>query len=111
MYANKLQVATTRRAIENTNTSYSQVLGPGASRNPPDPHKHFLFCSFVVEGTHGSSEPMCLLVLNGCRESFLCQCTIYNDYTIKPLINLGLTRQKAKLLATVSQLSGRPLAS
>eukprot|EP00983_Pelagomonas_calceolata_P074748 1152682-Pelagomonas_calceolata.AAC.1 len=36
MYANKL--VTTRRAIENNDTSYSQVLGPGASRNPPDPH-------------------------------------------------------------------------
>jgi len=26
--------------------------------------------------------------------------TIYNDYTIQPLINLGLTRQKAKSLAS-----------
>eukprot|EP00983_Pelagomonas_calceolata_P037345 1136295-Pelagomonas_calceolata.AAC.4 len=28
--------------------------------------------SFVVEETHGSSEPMCLPFLNWCRESFLC---------------------------------------
>eukprot|EP00983_Pelagomonas_calceolata_P029935 936727-Pelagomonas_calceolata.AAC.1 len=54
MYANKL--ATTRHAIENKNTSHSQVLAPGASRNPPDPNEHFLFCSFVAEGTHGSFE-------------------------------------------------------
>eukprot|EP00983_Pelagomonas_calceolata_P023869 751494-Pelagomonas_calceolata.AAC.1 len=30
--------------------------------------------------------------------------TIYNDYTIKPLINLGLTRQKAKSLAFKGRL-------
>eukprot|EP00983_Pelagomonas_calceolata_P005562 181709-Pelagomonas_calceolata.AAC.1 len=60
MYANKL--VTTGRAIENKITSRSQVMEPGASSNPPDPH--FLFCSLVVEGTHGSSEPMCLLFLN-----------------------------------------------
>eukprot|EP00983_Pelagomonas_calceolata_P044775 1139447-Pelagomonas_calceolata.AAC.1 len=36
MCANKL--VTTRRANENNGTSYSQVLGPGASRNPPAPH-------------------------------------------------------------------------
>eukprot|EP00983_Pelagomonas_calceolata_P039716 1137308-Pelagomonas_calceolata.AAC.1 len=47
----------TRRAIENNSTSYSQVLGPCASRNPLDPHYHFLFCSFVVEGIQGSFEP------------------------------------------------------
>eukprot|EP00983_Pelagomonas_calceolata_P006308 209058-Pelagomonas_calceolata.AAC.5 len=35
MYAYKL--VTTRRAIENTNTSHSQALEPGASSNPPDP--------------------------------------------------------------------------
>ena len=35
-YAHKL--VTTRRAIENKNTSHSQVLEPGASSNPPDPH-------------------------------------------------------------------------
>eukprot|EP00983_Pelagomonas_calceolata_P120154 1160678-Pelagomonas_calceolata.AAC.1 len=35
MYANKL---TTRRAIENKNTSRSQVMEPDASSNPPDPH-------------------------------------------------------------------------
>ena len=35
-YAHKL--VSTRRAIENNNTSYNQVLEPGASRNPPDPH-------------------------------------------------------------------------
>ena len=28
----------TRRAIENKNTSYNQVLQPGTSSNPPDPH-------------------------------------------------------------------------
>eukprot|EP00983_Pelagomonas_calceolata_P069851 1150536-Pelagomonas_calceolata.AAC.3 len=61
VYANKL--VTTRRAIGNTNTSYIQVLEPGASGNPADPNLHLLFCSFVVEGTHGSSEPMCLLFL------------------------------------------------
>eukprot|EP00983_Pelagomonas_calceolata_P037421 1136322-Pelagomonas_calceolata.AAC.1 len=36
MYANKL--VTTGRAIENKNTSRSQVMEPGASNNPPDPH-------------------------------------------------------------------------
>eukprot|EP00983_Pelagomonas_calceolata_P075129 1152862-Pelagomonas_calceolata.AAC.3 len=36
MYANKL--VTTRRAIENNNTCHSQVMEPGASINPPDPH-------------------------------------------------------------------------
>eukprot|EP00983_Pelagomonas_calceolata_P062108 1147141-Pelagomonas_calceolata.AAC.2 len=35
-YAHKL--VTTRRAIENKNTSHSQVLEPGASSNPPAPH-------------------------------------------------------------------------
>ena len=35
-YAHKL--VSTRRAIENKNTSHSQVLEPGASSNPPDPH-------------------------------------------------------------------------
>jgi hypothetical protein len=35
-YAHKL--VSTRRAIENNNTSYNQVLQPGASSNPPDPH-------------------------------------------------------------------------
>eukprot|EP00983_Pelagomonas_calceolata_P046159 1140026-Pelagomonas_calceolata.AAC.13 len=39
-------------------------FGVGASTIPPDPHQHSLFYSFVVEGTHGSSEPMCLLFLN-----------------------------------------------
>eukprot|EP00983_Pelagomonas_calceolata_P034730 1088041-Pelagomonas_calceolata.AAC.1 len=38
------------------------MFGSGASTCPPDPHSIlFIFCSFVVEGTHGSSEPMCLL--------------------------------------------------
>eukprot|EP00983_Pelagomonas_calceolata_P122358 1160900-Pelagomonas_calceolata.AAC.5 len=36
MYANTL--VTTRRAIENKNTTCSQVMEPGASKNPPDPH-------------------------------------------------------------------------
>eukprot|EP00983_Pelagomonas_calceolata_P043387 1138875-Pelagomonas_calceolata.AAC.6 len=36
MYANKL--VTTRRATGNKNTSHSQVLKPGASSNPADPH-------------------------------------------------------------------------
>jgi len=35
-YAHKL--VTTRRAIENKNTSHSQVLEPGAFSNPPDFH-------------------------------------------------------------------------
>ena len=35
-YAHKL--VSTGRAIENNNTSYNQVLQPGASSNPPDPH-------------------------------------------------------------------------
>eukprot|EP00983_Pelagomonas_calceolata_P032087 1007580-Pelagomonas_calceolata.AAC.1 len=35
-YANKL--VTTRRAIDNKNTSRSQVMELGASNNPPDPH-------------------------------------------------------------------------
>eukprot|EP00983_Pelagomonas_calceolata_P058719 1145615-Pelagomonas_calceolata.AAC.1 len=61
MYANKL--VTTRRAIDNNNASHSQVQDPGASSNPPDPCYHFLFCSFVVEGAHGSSELVCLLTL------------------------------------------------
>eukprot|EP00983_Pelagomonas_calceolata_P062185 1147162-Pelagomonas_calceolata.AAC.1 len=34
--ANKL--VTTKRAIETNNTCYSQVVEPGASSNPPDPH-------------------------------------------------------------------------
>eukprot|EP00983_Pelagomonas_calceolata_P028729 900001-Pelagomonas_calceolata.AAC.1 len=64
MYANKL--ATTRRAIENNHTSHSQILEPGDSNftNPPDPHEPSSPQNFVVEGTHGSSEPMCLLFLN-----------------------------------------------
>eukprot|EP00983_Pelagomonas_calceolata_P034865 1092116-Pelagomonas_calceolata.AAC.1 len=36
MYTSKL--VTTRRAIENNHTSHSQILGPDASGNPPDPH-------------------------------------------------------------------------
>eukprot|EP00983_Pelagomonas_calceolata_P061324 1146795-Pelagomonas_calceolata.AAC.2 len=60
-YANKR--VTAGHAIESNNTSYSQVLGPGAFRNPPDSHEHLLFCSFMVKGTHGSSEPICLLFL------------------------------------------------
>eukprot|EP00983_Pelagomonas_calceolata_P127418 1161401-Pelagomonas_calceolata.AAC.18 len=36
MYANKL--VTTRRAIENKDTSRSQVIELGASSNPPGPH-------------------------------------------------------------------------
>eukprot|EP00983_Pelagomonas_calceolata_P020629 648811-Pelagomonas_calceolata.AAC.1 len=66
MYAKKL--VTTRRAIKNNstlpiknNTSHSQLLEPGAFINPPSLHYHFLCCSFVVEGTHGSSEPILLL--------------------------------------------------
>eukprot|EP00983_Pelagomonas_calceolata_P048928 1141278-Pelagomonas_calceolata.AAC.4 len=55
-YANKL--VTIKRDIKNNNTSHSQVLEPGASTNPPNLHSHFLFCSFVVKGTHGSSEPV-----------------------------------------------------
>eukprot|EP00983_Pelagomonas_calceolata_P065927 1148787-Pelagomonas_calceolata.AAC.1 len=35
-YAHKL--VSTRRAIENKNTSHSQVLEPSASSIPPDPH-------------------------------------------------------------------------
>ena len=35
IYAHKL--VTTRRANENNVTSHSQVLGPSASRHPPDP--------------------------------------------------------------------------
>eukprot|EP00983_Pelagomonas_calceolata_P037567 1136394-Pelagomonas_calceolata.AAC.12 len=35
-YAHKL--VTTKRAIENKNTFHSQVLEPGASSDPPDPH-------------------------------------------------------------------------
>eukprot|EP00983_Pelagomonas_calceolata_P009019 293096-Pelagomonas_calceolata.AAC.1 len=64
MYANKL--VTTRRAIENKITSRSQVMEPDASNNPPDPEPpfKFSFCSFMVEGIQGSSEPMCPLFLN-----------------------------------------------
>eukprot|EP00983_Pelagomonas_calceolata_P081988 1155773-Pelagomonas_calceolata.AAC.8 len=62
MFANKL--VTTRRAIENSNTSCSQVLGPSASRKFQIPMSTSCFSSFVVEGTHGSSEPMGLLFLN-----------------------------------------------
>eukprot|EP00983_Pelagomonas_calceolata_P065580 1148648-Pelagomonas_calceolata.AAC.3 len=40
---------------------HSQVLEPGASSKPPDPHQPSLFFSFVVEETYSSSEPMCLL--------------------------------------------------
>eukprot|EP00983_Pelagomonas_calceolata_P073627 1152199-Pelagomonas_calceolata.AAC.1 len=36
MYAIKL--VTTRRAIDNKNTSCRQVMDPDASNNPPDPH-------------------------------------------------------------------------
>eukprot|EP00983_Pelagomonas_calceolata_P047766 1140774-Pelagomonas_calceolata.AAC.2 len=60
--ANKL--VTTRRALENKNNSCSQVVEPGASNNPPDPHQGLLFVVFVVEGTHGSFEPICLPFLN-----------------------------------------------
>eukprot|EP00983_Pelagomonas_calceolata_P066142 1148881-Pelagomonas_calceolata.AAC.16 len=35
-YAHKL--VTARRAMESSNASHSQVLEPGASINPPDPH-------------------------------------------------------------------------
>eukprot|EP00983_Pelagomonas_calceolata_P123286 1160991-Pelagomonas_calceolata.AAC.2 len=41
MYDNKL--VTTRHAIENNNTSRSQVMGLGDPNNPPDPHKGLLF--------------------------------------------------------------------
>eukprot|EP00983_Pelagomonas_calceolata_P124259 1161086-Pelagomonas_calceolata.AAC.1 len=54
MCANKL--VTTRCAIENKNTCHSQVMEPGASNNPPDPHEELLFVVFVVEGIQGSSE-------------------------------------------------------
>eukprot|EP00983_Pelagomonas_calceolata_P045062 1139538-Pelagomonas_calceolata.AAC.5 len=56
LYANKL--VTTRHAIESINTSYSQVMGPGALSNPSDPRENFLFCSLKAEEAHGSSEPM-----------------------------------------------------
>eukprot|EP00983_Pelagomonas_calceolata_P120094 1160673-Pelagomonas_calceolata.AAC.1 len=59
-FSNKLVAI--RHAVEDNNTSHSQE--PGASSNPPDPHKHFPLCSFMVEGIHGSFEPMCLLLLN-----------------------------------------------
>ena len=36
IYAHKF--VTTRRALANNDTPYSQVPGPSASRNPPDPH-------------------------------------------------------------------------
>eukprot|EP00983_Pelagomonas_calceolata_P006777 221547-Pelagomonas_calceolata.AAC.3 len=54
------------RTVGNTiNAAHSQILEPGASNNPPDPHEHFMFCNFVMEeGTHGSSEPMYLLFFN-----------------------------------------------
>eukprot|EP00983_Pelagomonas_calceolata_P031664 992807-Pelagomonas_calceolata.AAC.1 len=45
-------------AIEN---SHSQVLEPGASSNPP---VAFYFCSFVVKGIQGSSEPIIRNKLN-----------------------------------------------
>eukprot|EP00983_Pelagomonas_calceolata_P010068 327199-Pelagomonas_calceolata.AAC.1 len=61
MYANKL--VTTRRAIENSNSSHSQVMEPVASNNPPYPHYDILFLVFVVEGIHGSSEPMFIIFL------------------------------------------------
>ena len=32
------KLVSARRAIENKNTSNNQVLQPGASSNPPDPH-------------------------------------------------------------------------
>eukprot|EP00983_Pelagomonas_calceolata_P076885 1153610-Pelagomonas_calceolata.AAC.3 len=32
------EVVSTRRAIKNSKTSHNQVLEPGASNNPPDPH-------------------------------------------------------------------------
>eukprot|EP00983_Pelagomonas_calceolata_P063374 1147694-Pelagomonas_calceolata.AAC.1 len=41
-----------------------QVMEPGASNYPPDPHQNLLYSSFVMEGIQGSSEPMCLLFLN-----------------------------------------------
>eukprot|EP00983_Pelagomonas_calceolata_P098237 1158325-Pelagomonas_calceolata.AAC.15 len=53
------KLVTTRRAIKSYN-SHSQVLEPGGFSNPPDSDGHFLLCSFVVEGTYGSSEPMFL---------------------------------------------------
>eukprot|EP00983_Pelagomonas_calceolata_P124441 1161106-Pelagomonas_calceolata.AAC.12 len=62
MYANKL--VTTRRAFENKNNARNQVLEPGTSSNSPDPHLHSLFCSFMVERTHSSPEPICLPFLN-----------------------------------------------
>eukprot|EP00983_Pelagomonas_calceolata_P125797 1161238-Pelagomonas_calceolata.AAC.3 len=40
-YAHKL--VTTRRAIENSNTSHNQILESDASSNPPDPHQHSCF--------------------------------------------------------------------
>eukprot|EP00983_Pelagomonas_calceolata_P004980 163068-Pelagomonas_calceolata.AAC.1 len=39
-------------------------MEPGASSNPPDPRWDILFVVFVVEGTHSSFKPMCLLFLN-----------------------------------------------
>eukprot|EP00983_Pelagomonas_calceolata_P057611 1145147-Pelagomonas_calceolata.AAC.3 len=48
MYANKL--VTTRRAIENKDTSRSQVMEPGASNNPPDPHWGILFVALWWRG-------------------------------------------------------------
>eukprot|EP00983_Pelagomonas_calceolata_P014432 459925-Pelagomonas_calceolata.AAC.1 len=48
MYANKL--VTTRHAIENNNTFRSQVMEPGASNNPPDPHQNLLFVALWWRG-------------------------------------------------------------
>eukprot|EP00983_Pelagomonas_calceolata_P012070 387107-Pelagomonas_calceolata.AAC.1 len=62
MHANALVI--TRRAIGNKNTSRCQVMEPGASNEPPDPHWDLLFAVFVVERIQGSSEPMCPLFLN-----------------------------------------------
>eukprot|EP00983_Pelagomonas_calceolata_P123322 1160994-Pelagomonas_calceolata.AAC.16 len=57
MYANKL--ATTWRAIENKNTSRSQVMEPGASNNPPDPHQNLLFVApwWSQANNHGAPVP------------------------------------------------------
>eukprot|EP00983_Pelagomonas_calceolata_P125814 1161240-Pelagomonas_calceolata.AAC.8 len=58
------ELVNTRCAIENKNTLRSQVMEPGASNNPSDPHKDILFVVFVVEGIQAFSEPMCPLFLN-----------------------------------------------
>ena len=51
-YAHKL--VSTRRAVENNNTSYSQVLQPGALLAILQIPISFFFSHLVVEGTHGS---------------------------------------------------------